>query len=449
MNNGIYTSCKKCQSKISKKIAEKYDGYCKNCYKEVEKIYKDESFPKRLVIFLVFFLILFILILKNPIMKQIAKNDLSKQIENEILKDLEYTSYKIDGKYTNQLIVQMKDDFESMDYSKKEQILRDISNKFEDKYKLKEDELINIDKKNKIYNINYIEDKVNGITKPNVILVSKDNKYTIEGELKKNDKEYSKEDYLIEKIIEQLSNVNIENKEELSNLLNSVNYGEETLNNILNISDVKEKTNEIIYQTAQIYVTEDYKEGVKLFQKIIDYKDSRNLIEKINKSHELDGEWVGKGTNDFFSNTWVINGNKCYNVFRNMGGYKYNYNIYNCVFDNNILYIFETDTSSSDLNNAKYKMKYESGKLVYEYISNIATFITTFSKASDNTKLKPIEKMKKPSIGMTKKEVEESTWGKPEDINKTTTRYGTREQWCYSGYRYIYFEDGIVTSIQD
>ena len=50
---------------------------------------------------------------------------------------------------------------------------------------------------------------------------------------------------------------------------------------------------------------------------------------------------------------------------------------------------------------------------------------------------------------MTKDEVLNSTWGQPEDINKTTTKYGTREQWSYSGYRYIYFEDGIVTSIQD
>ena len=54
-----------------------------------------------------------------------------------------------------------------------------------------------------------------------------------------------------------------------------------------------------------------------------------------------------------------------------------------------------------------------------------------------------------PRIGMTKAEVRKSLWGEPEDINKTTTAYGTREQWVYSGYRYIYFENGIVTSIQE
>ena len=54
-----------------------------------------------------------------------------------------------------------------------------------------------------------------------------------------------------------------------------------------------------------------------------------------------------------------------------------------------------------------------------------------------------------PSIGMTKEEVLNSTWGSPEDINRTTTAYGVREQWVYSDYRYVYFENGVVTAIQE
>ena len=54
-----------------------------------------------------------------------------------------------------------------------------------------------------------------------------------------------------------------------------------------------------------------------------------------------------------------------------------------------------------------------------------------------------------PHIGMTKEELGESTWGKPRKINTSTYEWGTIEQWCYSGYRYIYLEDGIVTGIQD
>lgn len=54
-----------------------------------------------------------------------------------------------------------------------------------------------------------------------------------------------------------------------------------------------------------------------------------------------------------------------------------------------------------------------------------------------------------PKIGMTAEEVLESTWGEPKDINKTTYSWGVKEQWCYSNYRYIYLEDGIVTSISE
>jgi hypothetical protein len=54
-----------------------------------------------------------------------------------------------------------------------------------------------------------------------------------------------------------------------------------------------------------------------------------------------------------------------------------------------------------------------------------------------------------PYIGMTRSELENSRWGKPTDINKTTTALGTSEQWVYSDYRYVYLENGIVTAIQE
>ena len=50
---------------------------------------------------------------------------------------------------------------------------------------------------------------------------------------------------------------------------------------------------------------------------------------------------------------------------------------------------------------------------------------------------------------MTAEEVYASTWGRPQKVNRTTTASVIREQWVYSGYRYIYFENGVVTSIQE
>jgi len=52
-------------------------------------------------------------------------------------------------------------------------------------------------------------------------------------------------------------------------------------------------------------------------------------------------------------------------------------------------------------------------------------------------------------IGMTKEEVLMSNWGIPYDINKTVTRYGVHEQWCYRGYNYLYFENGILVTVQN
>lgn len=58
---------------------------------------------------------------------------------------------------------------------------------------------------------------------------------------------------------------------------------------------------------------------------------------------------------------------------------------------------------------------------------------------------------KKPAaaIGMTKQKVLSSTnWGEPIDINTTTNKYGTHEQWIYNDYQYLYFDNGKLTTIQ-
>lgn len=54
-----------------------------------------------------------------------------------------------------------------------------------------------------------------------------------------------------------------------------------------------------------------------------------------------------------------------------------------------------------------------------------------------------------PKIGMTADEVRKTNWGSPNKINRTTYSWGTMEQWCYSNNRYLYLEDGIVTSISE
>lgn len=84
-------------------------------------------------------------------------------------------------------------------------------------------------------------------------------------------------------------------------------------------------------------------------------------------------------------------------------------------------------------------------KLYGEINDRLNILQPTSSQQTTNTIIIPTE----PSIGMTANEVLNSTWGKPESINKTTNVNGTSEQWIYSGYRYIYLDNGIVTAIQN
>ena len=52
-------------------------------------------------------------------------------------------------------------------------------------------------------------------------------------------------------------------------------------------------------------------------------------------------------------------------------------------------------------------------------------------------------------IGMTQAQVIASSWGRPQGVNRTTTVLGTHEQWVYGIHSYLYFEEGILTSIQN
>lgn len=54
-------------------------------------------------------------------------------------------------------------------------------------------------------------------------------------------------------------------------------------------------------------------------------------------------------------------------------------------------------------------------------------------------------------LGMTQEQAI-AGWGRPRDINRSTYSFGIHEQWVYGRYGergYLYFEDGILTSIQN
>ena len=51
-------------------------------------------------------------------------------------------------------------------------------------------------------------------------------------------------------------------------------------------------------------------------------------------------------------------------------------------------------------------------------------------------------------IGMSQEEVLQSSWGRPERVNRSVYSFGTHEQWVYGSGNYLYFEDGKLTSMQ-
>ena len=69
-------------------------------------------------------------------------------------------------------------------------------------------------------------------------------------------------------------------------------------------------------------------------------------------------------------------------------------------------------------------------------------------RAIEQKALKAEKKKRGVSIGMSQQEVLDSSWGRPTSVNTTTTRHGVRQQWVY-GSGYLYFEDGILTSVQN
>lgn len=52
-------------------------------------------------------------------------------------------------------------------------------------------------------------------------------------------------------------------------------------------------------------------------------------------------------------------------------------------------------------------------------------------------------------IGMSGASVLASSWGRPQSVNRTTTASGTREQWVYGAGNYLYFENGVLTAVQN
>lgn len=63
------------------------------------------------------------------------------------------------------------------------------------------------------------------------------------------------------------------------------------------------------------------------------------------------------------------------------------------------------------------------------------------------TKMKAEKRRQGIHVGMTAQDVLDSSWGRPEKINRTVTRDTVREQWVYGLGQYVYLVNGVVEAI--
>jgi hypothetical protein len=230
-----------------------------------------------------------------------------------------------------------------------------------------------------------------------------------------------------------------------------------------NYEDSETQIKETNYQKAlSKYNNGEFKEAYEILKEDNSYKDSSSYINNIDEISLYEGVWIEHWDEMLKLPEWQqyknrINKEDCnilviegWNIkeyqIADWGDYIINGKRYNLIEGKT--YALEDNFLQQYFMNEKYGTYFLEDNLL-KFKNTLGEISYIYSKNSDDFNSIEVQKLEEPKIGMTKEEVLNSTWGKPQDINTTTSRYGTNEQWCYSQYRYIYFENGIVTSIQD
>lgn len=102
--------------------------------------------------------------------------------------------------------------------------------------------------------------------------------------------------------------------------------------------------------------------------------------------------------------------------------------------------------------NADQDMSNTTYQSYFSALANLNLEVKRFDdqkKSEDKAAAEFAKRPKLVRIGMTKQQVLATQWGNPNSVNTTTNRYGTREQWVYGGRNYLYFENGVLTTIQN
>jgi poly-gamma-glutamate capsule biosynthesis protein CapA/YwtB (metallophosphatase superfamily) len=92
----------------------------------------------------------------------------------------------------------------------------------------------------------------------------------------------------------------------------------------------------------------------------------------------------------------------------------------------------------------------ETAKIARAKADAAAKLVADAADRKAAAELKAFKKKNGVAIGMSAQDVLDSSWGRPESVNRTTTANGIHEQWVYSGSsNFLYFENGVLTAIQN
>lgn len=353
----------------------------------------------------------------NGVKLYIVKSSFKESVE-KIMQEYEYCSnVTFQGDYVQNITINMNNEFEKFDYDEKEQIISTINSNIENEFQ------------------NYLN-KIKKEVPCNVLLYVNDNIYTynnITKTIKRNGKDY---------------NLQISLKEKIYNKIHDSSYNSyindltdiEVLKGIVSIDNIDECKKEIIYLSAiKIYEKGEFEDSINEFNKIEGtYKEKNEYLAKGEVLKQIQGTYRASYINLIVINKWDITFgiDPKYNTQNYLKEYTFNYTI-----ENNEIVLTRKLTIQEIGRGIKER---------YNYDINNQTLsgdkYETYYYESNNINFP--ERLKEPAIGMTKTEAENSTWGKPNKINTTTTVYGIHEQWVYGNGRYLYFDNEKLTSIQ-
>lgn len=98
-----------------------------------------------------------------------------------------------------------------------------------------------------------------------------------------------------------------------------------------------------------------------------------------------------------------------------------------------------------------YSRAFLDGRPLWIKTRDVITMDTDFSLSRKRQAVAEAAECKRrggASIGMTEAMVQRTCWGKPRRVNQTLTGSGRHQQWVYGDSNYLYFDNGVLTSIQ-